>query len=107
MNVGVQLFDKGILEKHNVQVLGTLIEAIKDTEDRLLFANKCTEIGLKVARSKTAKNIDEAVKAANEISFPVMVRIAYALGGLGSGIVRDEKELKEKVEKAFDMQIRY
>ncbi len=101
LNVGVQLFDKGILEKHNVQVLGTPVEAIKDTEDRLLFANKCTEIGLKVARSKTAGSIDEAIKAANEISFPVMVRIAYALGGLGSGIVNNEEELKEKANKAF------
>ena len=101
LNVGVQLYDKGILEKHNVQVLGTPVEAIKDTEDRLLFANKCTEIGLKVARSKTAKSVDEAIKVANEIHFPVMVRIAYALGGLGSGIVNNEKELKEKAEKAF------
>ena len=101
LNVGVQLFDNGILEKHNVQVLGTPIEAIKDTEDRLLFANKCTEIGLKVARSKTAKSVDEAIKVAHEIGFPVMVRIDYALGGLGSGIVNNEKELKEKAEKAF------
>ncbi|MCW8809640.1 MAG: carbamoyl-phosphate synthase large subunit, partial [Ignavibacteriaceae bacterium] len=101
LNVGVQLFNNGILEKHNTQVLGTPVEAIKDTEDRLLFANKCTEIGLKVARSKTAKSVDEAIKVANEINFPVMVRIAYALGGLGSGIVNNEKELKEKAEKAF------
>ena len=101
LNVGVQLFDKGILEKHNVQVLGTPIEAIKDTEDRLLFANKCTEIGLKVARSKTASNYDEAVNVANEIGFPVMVRIAYALGGLDSGIVNNKEELKEKANKAF------
>jgi carbamoyl-phosphate synthase large subunit len=101
LNVGVQLYDKGILEKYNVQVMGTPVEAIKDTEDRLLFANKCTEIGLKVARSKTAKSIEEAIKVANEINFPVMVRIAYALGGLGSGIVNNEKELKEKTEKAF------
>ncbi len=101
LNVGVQLYDKGILEKHNIQVLGTPVEAIIDTEDRLLFSNKCTEIGLKVARSKTAKNVDEAIKVANEIGFPVMVRIAYALGGLGSGIVNNEKELKEKADKAF------
>src|SRR4030066_469126 len=101
LNVGVQLYDKGILEKHNVQVLGTPIEAIKDTEDRLLFANKCTEIGLKVARSKTASNYDEAVNVANEIGFPVMVRIAYALGGLGSGIVNNKEELIEKARKAF------
>ena len=101
LNVGVQLYDNGILEKHNVQVMGTPVEAIKDTEDRLLFANKCTEIGLKVARSKTAKSVEESIKVANETGFPVMVRIAYALGGLGSGIVNNEKELKEKAEKAF------
>ena len=101
LNVGVQLFDNGILENRNIQVIGTPVEAIKDTEDRLLFANKCTEIGLKVARSKTAKSVDEAIKVANEINFPVMVRIAYALGGLGSGIVNNEKELIEKAEKAF------
>ena len=101
LNVGVQLYDKGVLEKNNIQVLGTSVEAIKDTEDRLLFANKCTEIGLKVARSKTAKGVNEAIEVANEIQFPVMVRIAYALGGLGSGIVNNEKELKEKAEKAF------
>ena len=101
LNVGVQLYNNGILERHNVQVLGTPINAIKDTEDRLLFANKCTEIGLKVARSKTAKSVDEAIQVANEIGFPVMVRIAYALGGLGSGIVNNEKELKEKADKAF------
>ncbi|GAB4286967.1 MAG: carbamoyl-phosphate synthase (glutamine-hydrolyzing) large subunit [Ignavibacteriaceae bacterium] len=101
LNVGVQLFDRGILDKHNIQVLGTPVEAIKDTEDRLLFANKCTEIGLKVARSKTAKSVNESIIVANEIGFPVMVRIAYALGGLGSGIVNDENELKEKAEKAF------
>jgi carbamoyl-phosphate synthase large subunit len=101
LNVGVQLYDDGILEKHNVQILGTPIEAIKDTEDRFLFTKKCNEIGLKVAKSKTAKSSEEAVKVANDIGFPVMVRIAYALGGLGSGIVNDEKELKEKTAKAF------
>ncbi|MFI5237931.1 MAG: carbamoyl-phosphate synthase large subunit, partial [Ignavibacteriales bacterium] len=101
LNVGVQLYDKGILDKHNVQILGTPIETIKDTEDRFLFSQKCKEIGLKVARSKTANSIDEAVKVANEIGFPVMVRIAYALGGLGSGIVNEENELKEKAAKAF------
>lgn len=101
LNVGVDLYEKGILEKYNVRVLGTPVEAIQDTEDRLLFATRCTEIGLKVARSKTANNIDDAVKAASEIGFPVMVRIAYALGGLGSGIVNNKEELIEKVRKAF------
>ncbi|HEY7752039.1 MAG TPA: carbamoyl-phosphate synthase (glutamine-hydrolyzing) large subunit [Ignavibacteriaceae bacterium] len=101
LNVGVQLYDRGILAKHNIEVLGTPVDAIKDTEDRLLFANKCTEIGLKVARSRTANSIDEAINAANEIGFPVMIRIAYALGGLGSGIVDNKEELIEKAQKAF------
>jgi carbamoyl-phosphate synthase large subunit len=101
LNVGVDLFEKGMLEKHNIKVLGTPVETIQDTEDRLLFAKRVGEIKLKVARSKTATNIDEAVKAAEEINFPVMVRIAYALGGLGSGIVENKEELIEKVRRAF------
>ncbi len=101
LNTGVDLYDKGILKKHNVKVLGTQVEAIKATEDRQIFAQKVTEIGLKVARSKTVSNVEEAIQAANEIGFPVMVRIAYALGGLGSGIVNNEKELTEKAERAF------
>ncbi len=101
LNVGVELYEKGILEKYNIRVLGTSIDAIQDTEDRLRFANKCSEINLKVALSKTAANVDEAVAAAKEIGFPVMVRIAYALGGLGSGIVNNEEELIEKTKRAF------
>jgi carbamoyl-phosphate synthase large subunit len=101
LNVGVDLYEKGILKKHNVEVLGTPVEAIENTEDRLLFGNKVTEIGLKIALSKTANNVDEAVKAAEQIGFPVMVRIAYALGGLGSGIVNDKTELIDKARKAF------
>ena len=101
LNVGVQLFDKKNLEKNNIKVLGTPVEAIKDTEDRLLFANKCKEIGLKVALSKTANSVEDAINAAEEIGFPVMVRIAYALGGLGSGIVNNKTELTEKATKAF------
>jgi carbamoyl-phosphate synthase large subunit len=101
LNVGVDLYEKGILKKHNVEVLGTPIQAIENTEDRLLFGNKVTEIGLKIAVSKTANNVDEAVKAAEEIGFPVMVRIAYALGGLGSGIVNNKTELIDKARKAF------
>ena len=93
LNVGVDLYDKGILAKHNIKVLGTSIETIKDTEDRLLFGDRVAEVGLKVARSKTATNVEEAVNAAEEINFPVMVRIAYALGGLGSGIVNNKEEL--------------
>jgi len=101
LNVGVELYEKGILHKYNIKVLGTPVEAIQDTEDRLRFANKVTEIGLKVATSKTAKNVEEAVEAAEEIGYPVMVRIAYALGGLGSGIVNNKTELLDKAKRAF------
>lgn len=101
LNVGVDLYEKKILEKYNVKVLGTPVEAIQDTEDRLRFANKVTEIGLKVATSKTAKNLKEAEDAAEKIGYPVMVRIAYALGGLGSGIVNNKTELLDKAGRAF------
>lgn len=101
LNVGVELYDKGILARHNVKVLGTPVETIKDTEDRLLFAKRVEEIGLKVARSKTATNLDEAIEAGKQIGYPLMVRIAYALGGLGSGIVNSETELIEKARRAF------
>ena len=101
LNVGVELYDSGILAKHNIKVLGTPVETIKDTEDRLLFAQRVEEVGLKVAKSKTATNTDEAVSAAEGIGFPVMVRIAYALGGLGSGIVNNKAELIEKAKRAF------
>ncbi|WP_337866717.1 carbamoyl-phosphate synthase (glutamine-hydrolyzing) large subunit [Ignavibacterium sp.] len=101
LNVGVDLYDKGILAKHNVKVLGTPVETIKDTEDRLLFAKRVEEVGLKVARSKTATNLDEAISAGKQIGYPLMVRIAYALGGLGSGIVNNESELIEKARRAF------
>ncbi len=101
LNVGVELYEQGILEKYNIRVLGTPVESIQDTEDRFLFAKRCGEVGLKVARSKTARSVDEAVAAAEEISFPVMVRIAYALGGLGSGIVNNKQELIEKSKRAF------
>lgn len=101
LNVGVELFDKGILKKYDIQVLGTQVEAIKNTEDRLLFNEKVTEIGLKVARSKTVSSVEEAIEAGEQIGFPVMVRIAYALGGLGSGIVQNREELIEKAKRAF------
>lgn len=101
LNVGVELYDKGILAKHNVKVLGTPVETIKDTEDRLLFAKRVEEIGLKVAKSRTATNLDEAIEAGKQVGYPLMVRIAYALGGLGSGIVNNEAELIEKARRAF------
>jgi carbamoyl-phosphate synthase large subunit len=101
LNVGVQLFKKGILEKFSVKVLGTPVESIINTEDRLLFNQRVTEIGLKVPTSKTTTSIEEAIQAATEIGYPVMCRIAYALGGLGSGIVNNQKELVEKAKRAF------
>jgi carbamoyl-phosphate synthase large subunit len=101
LNVGVDLYEKGILDNYNVKVLGTPVEAIMDTEDRLLFGDRVKEINLNVALSKTAQSVEEALAAAGEIGYPVMVRIAYALGGLGSGIVNTKNELKEKAERAF------
>jgi len=101
LNVGVELYEKGILKKHNIKVLGTPVEAIQATEDRLLFGNKVKDCDLKVALSKTAKNLKEAVSVADKIGYPVMVRIAYALGGLGSGIVTNKAELTEKARRAF------
>lgn len=101
LNIGVTLYETGILEKYNIKVLGTQVEAIKNTEDRLLFAQKVNEVGLKVAISKTVGTVDEAIAAAEEIGYPVMCRIAYALGGLGSGIVNNKTELVEKAKRAF------
>ena len=101
LNVGVDLFRKGLLKKYNIKVLGTPVETIIDTEDRLLFTNRVNEIGLNVAVSRTAHNLDETIEAAEEIGFPLMVRIAYALGGLGSGIVNNLEELIEKAKRAF------
>ncbi len=101
LNVGVELYEKGILERYKVKILGTPVEAIQATEDRLIFGNKVSEIGLKVALSRTAQNVEEAMEAASKIGFPVMVRIAYALGGLGSGIVNNKEELVEKARRAF------
>lgn len=101
LNVGVDLHKKGILKRNGIKILGTPIKTIQDTEDRFRFDKKVKEAGLKMAVSRTAKNINEAIAATKEIGFPVMVRIAYALGGLGSGIVKNKKELIEKAEKAF------
>lgn len=101
LNIGIELFENGILEKYKVRVLGTSINTIKDTEDRFLFTKRVEDAGLKCAVSKTVHNIEEAKIAAKEINYPVMVRIAYALGGLGSGIVSNEDELVEKLQRAF------
>jgi len=101
LNVGIELYEEKILEKYKVKVLGTSVETIKDTEDRFLFSSRVEEAGLKCALSRTVHNIEEAKIAAAEIKYPVMVRIAFALGGLGSGIVSNEIELVEKLQRAF------
>jgi carbamoyl-phosphate synthase large subunit len=103
LNVGVELYDRGILEKFKVKVLGTQIETIKDTEDRERFIDRLNEIDVKTARSRACEDIDSAVDAAAAIGYPVMVRVAFALGGLGSGVARSEEELKPLVRKAFNL----
>lgn len=101
LNVGVELYKNGTLQKHNIKVLGTPVETIMNTEDRLLFNQKVSEIGLKVPISKSVSTVEDAVNAARDIGYPVMCRIAYALGGLGSGIVNNENDLIEKARRAF------
>ncbi len=101
LNCGVELHDKGILEKHKVKVLGTQIETIKNSEDRHLFVEMLNEIKLKSPESKAVTSISEGLKTAKKISYPVMARIAYALGGQGSGIANNKKELKELLTRAF------
>lgn len=94
LNVGVGLADQGVLERYGVRVLGTPIEVIKDTEDRERFIRRLIEIEVKTARSRACATIDEARAAADEIGFPLMVRSAYSLGGLGSGVARDQQGLE-------------
>lgn len=101
LNVGVELFEKGVLKKYNVKVLGTPIESIKNTEDRALFVKKLKEINLKVPRSKAVSTVTDALNVAKEIKYPVICRVAYALGGLGSGVAYNKKELTEITKKAF------
>ncbi|KAA0161860.1 hypothetical protein FNF28_04925 [Cafeteria roenbergensis] len=101
LNCGVELDKNGVLEKYGVRVLGTSVQAIKNTEDRDIFASKLKEIGEKLAPSVATDNIEDAVKAAEGIGYPVMIRSAYALGGLGSGICTDEEHLREMASKAL------
>ncbi|MCK4327079.1 MAG: carbamoyl-phosphate synthase (glutamine-hydrolyzing) large subunit [Candidatus Diapherotrites archaeon] len=101
LNCGVELWKKGVLEKHGVKVLGTPVETIINTEDRELFNQRLAEVGLKAARGIAVEGVEGGVAAAKEIGYPVMARVAYALGGRGSGMVRDEKELREKLGEAF------
>ncbi len=101
LNCGVELYKSGVLEKYGVQVLGTPVQAIIDTEDRELFVEKLDEIGVKTIKSQACENIESARQAAAELGYPVIIRAAYALGGLGSGFCDNEEELNRIAEKAF------
>ncbi len=101
LNCGVELYKSGVLEKYNLKVLGTPVQAIMDTEDRELFVKKLDEIGVKTIKSEAVDTVEQAVEAANRLGFPVIVRAAYALGGLGSGFCDNEEELVALTEKAL------
>ena len=101
LNCGTELYQNGTLKEYGVEVLGTSVEAIMNTEDRDLFVKKLDEIELKTPVSHAVENMDDALKAARSIGFPIMIRSAYALGGLGSGICPDEKAFVELAESAF------
>lgn len=101
LNCGVELYRNGILDKYNVRVLGTPVQAIIDTEDRELFVEKLDEIDVKTIKSEACENMEQARKAAAELGYPVIIRAAYALGGLGSGFADNEEELVKIAEKAF------
>ena len=101
LNCGVELYDKGVLKKYGVEVLGTPVQAIIDTEDRDLFVKRLDEIGVKTIKSEACSTVEEVQKAAHELGFPVILRAAYALGGLGSGFCDNEEELLPQAEEAF------
>ena len=101
LNCGVELYQSGVLEKYGIQVLGTPVQAIIDTEDRELFVKKLDEIDVKTIKSEACDNIEAARKAAATLGYPVILRAAYALGGLGSGFCDNEEELNKLAEKAF------
>ena len=101
LNCGVELYERGVLEKYGVKVLGTPVQAIIDTEDRDLFVKRLDEIGVKTIKSQACSTIDEVRQAAAELGFPVILRAAYALGGLGSGFCDNEEELNAQAEEAF------
>ena len=101
LNCGVALYKSGIFEKYDTRVLGTPVQAIMDTEDRELFVKKLDEINVKTIKSEAVENIEDARRAAKELGYPVIIRAAYALGGLGSGFCDNEEELNVLAEKAF------
>lgn len=101
LNCGVQLYQSGVLEKYNVQVLGTPVQAIMDTEDREKFVNKLDEINVKTIKSEAVTSVEEAKRVAKELGYPIVIRAAYTLGGLGSGFCDNEEELDVLAQKAF------
>lgn len=101
LNCGVSLYQNKVLERYGVEVLGTPVESIMNTEDRELFIEQLDEIDVKTIKSEAVESIDDAIRAANEVGYPVIVRAAYALGGLGSGFCDNETELRSLVEKAL------
>ena len=101
LNCGVSLYQDGTLEKYGVQVLGTPVQAIIDTEDRELFVERLNEIDVKTIKSEACLTIEEARAAAQRLGYPVILRAAYALGGLGSGFCDNEEQLNKLAEKAF------
>ena len=101
LNCGVELYERGVLKKYGVKVLGTPVQTIIDTEDRDLFVKRLDEIGVKTIKSQACSTIEEVRKAAAELGFPVILRAAYALGGLGSGFCDNEEELLTQAEEAF------
>ncbi len=101
LNCGVDLYHAGIFEKYSMRVLGTPVQSIIDTEDREAFAQKMGEIGVKIIRSSAVESVDEAAEAASQLGYPVILRAAYALGGLGSGFCDNEEQLRALSEKSF------
>lgn len=101
LNCGVALHESGVLDRYNVKVLGTPVRAIMETEDRELFVKKLDEINVKTIKSEAVNTTADAIKAANDLGYPVIVRAAYALGGLGSGFCDNEEQLIALVEKAL------
>jgi len=102
LNCGVDLYLSGVFEKYNIEVLGTPVQSVIDTEDRELFVKKLDQIGVKSIKSIAVGSIEDAHKAANELQYPIIVRAAYALGGLGSGFCNNAEELQALAEKAFN-----
>ncbi len=103
LNCAVEMYDAGIFEKYGVEVLGTPISVVKDTEDRQSFSDKLNEINEKIAESYAVNNLEDAVEAAKKIGYPLMIRSAFALGGLGSGICHDEAMLRDMGSKALSL----